>query len=83
MNSQNELNFIEYNAGAIAGSLTNMSEYERAIKSAAHKYRHRIPGTDAIEEEQEIVKIGGGASGVFKRNPNLDEDVSLRRTPTG
>lgn len=86
MNSQGELNFIDYNAAINAGpgSLSNVSEYDRAIKSAAQKYRHRIPSTEAIEEEQEIVKVGG-SSGIFRRNPNIDEDdaaSSLRRTPT-
>lgn len=78
MNSQGELHLIDYNAAINVGSASNISEYERAIKSAAQKFRHQLPGSDAIEEEAEnITRVGGGnlQGGMFKRNSHIDEDL--------
>lgn len=47
VNSQQELRL---NEGIISGG--NL-EFERVIRSAAHKYRHMQPSRDAIQEENE------------------------------
>ena len=68
------------------GSATGLSDRDRAIMSAAHKYRHRIPSTEAIEEENENLTKGAVniSNGMFKRNPCTDDDdnIGLRKTPT-
>lgn len=53
-----------------------MSDKERGLRSAANKYRHMIPSTDAIEEENENgTKVGGSnLTGMFKRNDNMGEE---------
>lgn len=71
VNSQGELNFIDYNAAFNLGSASNISDYDRVIKSAANKYRHMIPSTEAIEEEAENVNNKGG---MFRRNSHLEDD---------
>lgn len=84
VNSQGEFNFIDYNAAFNLGSGSNISDYDRVIKSAANKYRHMIPSTEAIEEEAENFATKGG---MFKRNSNLDDEYGdelkqkSRKTP--
>ena len=84
INSQNEFNYLDYgSAGNMVGynnvgSGSNISEYDhRALRSAAHKYRHMIPSTEAIEEEAENITRHGpanGNNGMFKRNSALNGD---------
>jgi hypothetical protein len=73
-NSQGDLNFHEVNIG----SGSNISDYERVIKSAALKYRHMIPNTEAIEEEEAPENVT--RTGMFKRNANYDEEDNQERT---
>ena len=76
-NSQGDLYFQD-------GSGGNILDYDRVIRSAAHKYRpHLIPTSEAIQEEaaENVTKIGG----MFKRNTHIDdedESVPLRKTGT-
>lgn len=65
------------------GSGGNLLDYDRVIRSAAHKYRpHMIPTSEAIQEEaaENVTRIGG----MFKRNSaiNDDDDAPLRKTTT-
>ncbi len=83
-NSQGE---FYYQDGINIGSGTNILDYDRVIKSAAQKFRHMVPNTEAIMEEEgpeNVTKVGG----MFKRNSNIDDDdnnidrLPLRKTAT-
>ena len=73
--------------GFHVGSGSNISDYDRIIRSAAQKYRHMIPTSEAIEEEAENVTRVAPNGGMFRRNENLGEeedDFQQRgRLPTG
>lgn len=54
------------------GSGSNLLDYDRVIRSAAHKYRHLVPTSEAIIEEaaENVTRVGG----MFKRNQHIEDE---------